>query len=405
MRKTRVVITGVGAITPLGSDFKAIADNLLAGKSAARRVVDSQGGAELRVPGCLADEPPAPAGWEETDFRAQGRQDRFLLWCLSNALADAGYDPGDRGLRMGLALGNGGEMLHRWEADWRGGGDEVFRGEQDIATVAASLARRFGWTGPVATIAAACASANYAFAQARRWLEVGLADVCLAGAVECISPICRGAFYNLRALSRQADEPTKASRPFDARRDGFVMGEGAVLMVLESAERAERRGARIYGEVAGFGAASDAAHMIIPSSNPAPAAAAIQGALADAGVGPSEIDYINAHATSTPEGDKCEARAIRAVFGEATDSVPVSSTKSMTGHLLSAAAAMEALACLVALERQWIPPTINLEEPDPECPLCHVPQRAIERPVRVALSNSFGFGGSNTSLILRQYAA
>jgi 3-oxoacyl-[acyl-carrier-protein] synthase II len=254
------------------------------------------------------------------------------------------------------------------------------------------------------TVAAACASANYAFAQARRWIEMGLTDVCLAGGAETVTPICRSAFNNLRALSRRADEPQKASRPFDSDRDGFVMGEGAAIFVLESAERAKSRGARIYAEVAGFGATSDAFHMIIPSSNPAPAAAAMQKALDDARLTPDEVDYINAHATSTPVGDKGEARALHAVFGNHVSNVPVSSTKSMTGHLLSAAAAVEALACLVALERQQIPPTINLDSPDPECDLHHVPHRSIAHPVNIALSNSFGFGGSNTTLVLRRAA-
>jgi 3-oxoacyl-[acyl-carrier-protein] synthase II len=241
-------------------------------------------------------------------------------------------------------------------------------------------------------------------AQARRLLELALLDVCLAGGVETITPICRSAFNNLRALSRRIDEPTKASRPFDTDRDGFVMGEGAAILVLESAEHAHRRGARVYAEVAGFGASSDAFHMIIPSSDPAPAAAAMQAALDDAGIEPAEVDYINAHATSTPVGDRGETRALQAVFGEHAARVPVSSTKSMTGHLLSAAAAVEALACLAAIDRQMIPPTINLDTPDPDCNLCHVSNQAMARPVRIALSNSFGFGGSNTTLVLRRAA-
>jgi 3-oxoacyl-[acyl-carrier-protein] synthase II len=182
------------------------------------------------------------------------------------------------------------------------------------------------------------------------------------------------------------------------------MGVGAAVMVLESDARARSRDAKIYAEVAGFGATSDAFHMIIPSSDPAPATAAMRGALADAHLEPHEVDYINAHATSTPVGDKAEARALHAVFGEHAKTTPVSSTKSITGHLLSAAAAIEALACLTAIEQQIIPPTINLDTPDPECDLCHVPNQAIARPVKVALSNSFGFGGSNTSLILRKAA-
>jgi 3-oxoacyl-[acyl-carrier-protein] synthase II len=211
-------------------------------------------------------------------------------------------------------------------------------------------------------------------------------------------------FGNLRALSRRNDDPASASRPFDRDRDGFVMGEGGAMFVLEPAASARRRGARAYAEIAGFGASSDAFHMIIPSSNPEPAAGALRAALADAAVNPDEIDYLNAHATSTPVGDRAEARVLQIVLGEAIRKVAVSSTKSMTGHLLSAAAAVEALACLVALDHQAIPPTINLDDPDPECDLCHVPHQARLQRVRIAVSNSFGFGGSNACLVLRKVA-
>lgn len=404
MDRSAVVITGVGAATPLGNDFPTFAANLLAGKAAARCVTDVQAGVEVRLPICLADDPPAPPRWDAAIFQALPRSERFVLWCASAALADAGYSDHQSGLRIGLALGSGGELLRAWEGDWAAGGREVFSGRTDLPTLAEKTRWQLRLNGPCTTIAAACASANYAIAQARRWIELGLADVCLAGGVETITPICRSAFNNLRALSRRADEPTKASRPFDSDRDGFVMGEGAAVMVLESAERARRRGARIYAEVAGFGASSDAFHMIIPSSEPAPATAAMQMALDDAAIAPQNVDYVNAHATSTPVGDKGEARALHAVFGKHVMQVPVSSTKSMTGHLLSAAAAVEALACLAAIEHQRIPPTINLDRPDPECNLFHVPHHAIDRPVQFALSNSFGFGGSNTTLVLRKAA-
>jgi 3-oxoacyl-[acyl-carrier-protein] synthase II len=404
MHNSPVVITGIGAATALGHDFATFSANLLAGKSAARAITDIEAGVEVRLPFCGADDPPTPEGYDAAAFAALPRSERFVLWSAASALADAGYADAREGLRIGLALGSGGELLRRWDGDACAGGQEIFEGRTDSPTLAENAAGELQLRGPVATIAAACASANYAFAQARRWIELGLADVCLAGGVETVTPICRSAFNNLRALSRRADEPQKASRPFDSDRDGFVMGEGAAIVVLESAERARRRGARVYAEVAGFGATSDAFHMIIPSSEPAPAAAAIQAALDDAGVAPMEVDYVNAHATSTPVGDKGEARALHSVFGSHVSRVPVSSTKSITGHLLSAAAAIEALACLAAIEHQAIPPTLNLDNPDPECNLCHVPHRAIERPIRVAISNSFGFGGSNTTLVLKKAA-
>ena len=404
MPRTSVVITGVGAATPLGSDYATFAENLLAGQSAARVVADSQAGVEVRLPACPAEDPPVPEGWSCVAFRELARSEQFVLWSSLTALADAGYGEHRGGLRIGMALGSGGEALRRWEGNWAAGGTKVFDGEEGELSLVDSAYAHLKLNGPKTTVAAACASANYAFAQARRWIELGLADVCLAGGAETITPICRSAFNNLRALSKRTDEPKLASRPFDQDRDGFVMGEGAAIFVLESAERARRRGAKIYAEVAGFGASSDAFHMIIPGSDPAPAAAAMQGALADAGIQPQHVEYINAHATSTPVGDKAETRALKLVFGESTRRVPVSSTKSMTGHLLSAAAAVEALACIVAIERQMIPPTINLDSPDPECDLCHVPHKAVAREVSIALSNSFGFGGSNTSLILRRAA-
>jgi 3-oxoacyl-[acyl-carrier-protein] synthase II len=258
-------------------------------------------------------------------------------------------------------------------------------------------------SGPAVSVSAACASGNYALAQARRWLEMGWVDVCLAGACDMgVTPLALAGFGNLRALSRRNGEPATASRPFDKGRDGFVMGEGGAMFVLESATAARKRSARAYGRVAGCGASSDAHNMVIPSPDPVPAMAAVRQALADAGKAPESVDYVNAHATSTPVGDVAEANVLKGVFGDAVRRVPVSSTKSMTGHLLTAAAAVEALACVVAMERSAVPPTINLDEPDPDCPLCHVPNQAREHPVRVAVSNSFGFGGSNTCLVLEK---
>jgi 3-oxoacyl-[acyl-carrier-protein] synthase II len=251
-------------------------------------------------------------------------------------------------------------------------------------------------------VAAACASGNYALAQARRWLELGWVDVCLAGACDAgVNPLGLAGFGNLRALSRRNSAPQSASRPFDRGRDGFVLGEGGALFVLENVASARQRSARVYAEVIGCGAGSDAYNMVIPSPDPEPATAAMRRALADAQVDAASIDYINAHATSTPVGDIAETHVLKAVLGEAVSRIPVSSTKSMTGHCLTAAAAVEALACLIAMRESALPPTINLEDPDPECNLCHVANEARPGKVRVAVSNSFGFGGSNTCLVLR----
>jgi 3-oxoacyl-[acyl-carrier-protein] synthase II len=216
-----------------------------------------------------------------------------------------------------------------------------------------------------------------------------------------VTPMAVAGFGNLRALSRRNAQPKGASRPFDKERDGFVMGEGGAAFLLEPATAARRRGAKVYAEVAGFGASSDAHNMVIPSPDPEPAIAAVRRALADAEVDPADVDYINAHATGTPVGDVAEARVLGTVFGDAIARVPISSTKSMTGHLLTAAAAVETLACVVAMQSGALPPTINLDDPDPECNLCHVANEARPGRVRIALSDSFGFGGSNTCLVLK----
>jgi 3-oxoacyl-[acyl-carrier-protein] synthase II len=242
--------------------------------------------------------------------------------------------------------------------------------------------------------------------QGRRWLELGWVDICLAGAVDIgVTPLSMAGFGNLRALSRKNDTPHAALRPFDRDRDGMVLGEGGVVFVLERTAEAKRRGVRRYAEVAGFGASSDAHHMVIPCPEPQQGIAAMTQALNDAEVAPHEIGYINAHATATPVGDICEAKILQAVLGDAVDQVPISSTKSLTGHLLSAAAAIEAVACLITLEKQVIMPTVNLDDPDPECSMLRLVRGETEpAAVNVAVSNSFGFGGNNTCVVLKKAA-
>lgn len=399
----RVWVTGIGAVTPLGCDFTTIARRLLEGSSPAQVVVDRNCDQELCSPGCLIAEIPLVDGWNAADYRALQPVEQATLWTAREALVDAGLDDATDRLRIGFILGSGAEWLRYWENDTLGGGTALFQGD-DPDNLVDRTAGRLGLRGPTGTVAAACASANYALALGRRWIQRGLVDVCLAGGAEIASPIGRAAFHNLRALSRRTDDVRRASRPFDRERDGFVMGEGAVTFVLEADDVARRRGARGYGEIAGFGASSDAFHMVLPSNDAEPMCRAIRGALADAGVEAADIDYVNAHAPGTSAGDKAESRALRQVLGRAASKVPVSSTKSVTGHLLSAAAAVEALASLVAVACQAAPPTINLDDPDPECDLCHVPHSPIDADVDVVLSNSFGFGGNNTSLVLRRAA-
>jgi 3-oxoacyl-[acyl-carrier-protein] synthase II len=397
-----VWITGVGAATPLGHTYETIADGFLAGRSVVRPVTSFDVSQHpSRIAGQV-DQVPCPLGWKPEDFARLERPEQLMHWCCAAALRNAGWWERRGDVRIGMVIGVSAEWLKTWEVDALRGGTRIYHPEEDAESILNATQRKIGLSGPTVSLSAACASGNYALALARRWLQLGWVDVCLAGACDLgVTPLSLAGFGNLRALSRRNDEPQAASRPFDRGRDGFVIGEGGAVFVLEPAATARRRSARVYAEVAGCGASSDAYHMVIPSPHPEPAIAAMRQALADAEIGPEAVHYINAHATSTPVGDTAEARILQAVFGDTVRSVPVSSTKSMTGHLLTAAAAVEALACLVALERHALPPTINLEDPDPECDLCHVAREARPQPVRVAISNSFGFGGSNTCLVLR----
>jgi 3-oxoacyl-[acyl-carrier-protein] synthase II len=263
------------------------------------------------------------------------------------------------------------------------------------------VAIRHGLRGPNLCHTAACASGAQGIGEAARRIERGDADLMLAGGSEAANTsLGVAAFAAMRALSTRNDDPTRASRPFDRDRDGFVIAEGAAVLVLESLEHARARGARVRAELLGYAATADAVHMAAPSDDGEGAARCMRLALADAGLEPEAVDHLNAHATSTPAGDLAEARAIRQVFGAHVERLPVSATKSMTGHLLGAAGALEALLCVRALETGWLPPTTNLEHPDPECALDHVVGEPRRAAIRVALSNSFGFGGTNASLVL-----
>jgi len=398
-----VVITGIGAVTPLGCTFAEIAENLLAGRSGVQAIDAGEYAREpvqFAAPVTHIPTPlPDACGLSADEFERLGRLERLCLAPAASALVDAGIDR-SRGPRIGLVLGLGAEHLKTWELDFLSGGSTVFGDGRD-RTVVHRLARRLGLRGPAVTVAAACASSGYAMAMGRTWIDAGWVDACVVGGCDILSPTSIAAFYNLRALSRRSDDPAKASRPFDGDRDGFVMGEGGAFFVLERQCDAASRGATVRGELAGVGMSSDGAHMVIPSSDPVHASRAIAAALADAAVSPDEIDYVNAHAAGTPVGDVAEAGAIRMALGDATDGIPVSSTKSMSGHMISGAAAFEALACLAAIERQAAPPTVNLDRPDPQCRLDHVPHVFRPRRIRVTASNSFGFGGSNLCLVLR----
>jgi 3-oxoacyl-[acyl-carrier-protein] synthase II len=402
MQLDRIAITGIGACTPLGHTVADIAANLLAGVSGVQRINGFAVNDHPSQIGGMVGNVPSPDGWDAQAFAEMPSVDQVTLWCCLQALRDS--DPWTclANTRIGFVLGNAGDWESCWENDRLRGGTRLYQPQGHLEPLAQRTQHRLKLNGPCATMSAACASGNYALALARRWLQMGWVDVCLAGACDtAITPMTLAAFANLRALSRRNDEPTAASRPFDVERDGFVMGEGGAMFVLERLDAARQRGARVHAEIAGFGASSDAYHMVIPSPHPEPAIRAMRQALADARLNPSDVDYVNAHATSTPVGDQAETKVLHTVFGSHIDTMPVSSTKSMTGHLLTAAAAVEALACIVAMREQSVPPTINLRQPDPECRLRHVPNQAESHRVRVTASNSFGFGGSNTCLILR----
>ncbi|MGA0040231.1 MAG: beta-ketoacyl-[acyl-carrier-protein] synthase family protein [Pirellulales bacterium] len=399
-----VAITGMGMVTPLGNDFATVSDALMAGHSGVREIdlADaSRPQKQFAAPVSVIPEEAglSPAELGNGEKAEMHRLEQLCGSATARALRSANGVQASAP-RIGMVLGLGAEQLKTWEADFLADGQGVFQGGR-MPCIATRLGTQLGLTGPCITVAAACASSGYALAVAHRWLSLGLVDACLAGGGDVISPVALAAFYNLRALSRRIDDPTKASRPFDRQRDGFVMGEGAAIFMLEPETAARRRSARVYGLLAGAGMTSDATHMVAPCAEPAQATRAIEMALADAGVEPHEIDYVNAHAPGTPVGDAAEATAIRRALGDSADAVPVSSTKSMSGHLVSGASAFEAVACLAAFERQMIPPTINLDDPDEACALNHVAHQARPATVRTALSNSFGFGGSNLCLVLK----
>lgn len=400
---TASTITGVGVVSPLGNGFTEVTDALLAGRSGVREVATAAGARESRQFAAPVASIPRPAGSGFDDFAALSRLEQICLAPAAAAVVEAGL-PGDLPPdRIGIVLGIGAEQLKAWELDFLGGGRTVLEPRRD-QTLVHRLARRLGIAGPAVAVAAACASSGYAIALGRAWLDAGRIDACVVGGCDVLSPTAIAAFYNLRALSRRTDDPHKASRPFDRDRDGFVMAEGGAFFVLERRGSAERRGAHIRGEIAGVGMSSDAHHMVAPCSDPTQAARAISLALADADVEAADVDYVNAHAAGTPVGDVAEAGAIRLAFGSAAATLPVSSTKSMSGHLVSGAAAFEAVACLAAIEREAVPPTVNLDTIDPACALDHVPHEARPHRVQVAASNSFGFGGANLCLVIRRAA-
>jgi len=410
MTERRVVITGLGAITPIGNDVETFWSNLKNGVSGIRKIqafdttdYDCQIGGEVR------DFDPKPFFKNPKDVRRTDRFAQLALAASKMALEDGGIDVEKlkRRDRFGVIVSSGIGGLRTLQDQQtilltRGPSrNSPFTIPMLISNMASGLiSMEYGLRGPNMCIVTACATSNNAIGESWRIIKFGDADIFLAGGSEApIVAIGLAGFSAMKALSTRNDEPERASRPFDRDRDGFVISEGAGIVVVEELEHARERGAKIYCELTGYGASADAYHMTAPPPNGEGAVRAMQVALEHACISPDQVDYINAHATSTDIGDICETRAIKKVFGEQAYKVSISSTKSMTGHSLGGAGGIEMAACALAIRDSVIPPTINLENPGEDCDLDYTPNVAREKKVRVALSNSFGFGGHNATLV------
>jgi len=412
MDERRVVITGLGALTPLGNNTEEFWSGLKQGKSGIGPISKFDAtDFPTRIAGEVRNFDPL----KYVDKKEARRLDPYLQYAVATsvmAVEDAALDPAKvDGTRFGVLIGSGiggiSTLIEGEEVRKTKGADRVspFVIPMLIVNMAAGLvSMRFGAKGPNSSVVTACATGNHSIGDAYKIIERGDADVMIAGGAEAIIvPITIAGFCSMKAMSTRNDEPEKASRPFDAGRDGFVCGEGAGIVVLESLEHAMGRDARIYAEVVGYGMTGDAHHMTAPDPDGDGATRAMQVALRDAAIEPAAIGYINAHGTSTPYNDKFETLAIKRVFGEHARRLAVSSTKSMTGHLLGAAGGIEAIATALALHHGLLPPTINYETPDPECDLDYVANQARKVDVEYALSNAFGFGGTNATLAFRRY--
>ncbi len=410
----RVVVTGLGAVTPLGNNVQQFWHNVVRGVSGVDQItLFDASNLPTRFAAEVRDFDPA-AMLGKKDARKMDRFAQFALAAAQEAVEDAGLAVTDAnrdniGVIMGSGIGGITTIEQQTRVMTEQGPDRLspFFIPMLISNIAPGLiSMRMGLRGPTHTTVSACASSNNAIGEALRLIQFGEAEVVICGGSEApITPLAVGGFCAMRALSTKNDDPKRASRPFDRTRDGFVIGEGGGALVLEELGYAHARGARIYAELIGYGQSSDAYHMVAPDPEARGVKLAIQRALQDAGVAPHEVDYINAHATSTDLGDVAETQAIHAVFGDHAAKIPVSSNKSMFGHALGAAGALEGICTVLTIHESIVPPTINYEQVDPQCNLDCVPNVARRMDVDVALSNSFGFGGHNAVLVFRKYAA
>ncbi len=409
------MITGTGLLTPVGNDVRSSWSALLQGRSGAGPITRFDATADYDVR--FAAEVKGFEPEQYLDRKETKRTDRFAQFAIATAqeaLRQAGLDPApddfDRD-RAGVIIGSGIGGIATFEDQTR---TMVERGPKRISPffvpmfipdiAAGHVSMRYGLRGPNYCTVSACSSSAHAIGDAYRLIERGETDVMVAGGTEAtVTPLAIAGFANMKALSTRNDSPQTASRPFDATRDGFVMGEGSGTLVLESLEHATNRGAPILAEIVGYGQSADAYHLTAPAPDGAGAQLAMRAALRDACIEPADIAYVNAHGTSTPMNDLNETRAVKAVFGTAAYDTVVGSTKSMTGHLLGAAGAVEAVICAMVCRTGEIPPTINFTTPDPECDLEYAHGGRLERHVDIALSNSFGFGGHNVSLVIRRW--
>ena len=411
--RRRVALTGVGVVSPIGIGRDAFWTALVEGRSGVRRITAFDPTPyETQIGGEVPDFDPS-AFMDRKEVRRNDRFVQFALAATQLALDDAGLRITPHNAeRIGVIIGSGIGGASTWEDQHRillerGPGRVspffvpmlMLNGGSGIVSIAT------GAKGPNFSVVSACATGGHAIGEASRAIQHGEADAMICGGSEAaLTPLSLAGFGTMKAMSTRNDAPARAVRPFDAGRDGFVMGEGAGILVLEAWEQAERRGARIYAEICGYGTSSDAFHITQPDPEGDGAARAMGAALQDANLEPAQVDYINAHGTSTPYNDKCETVAIKRVWGPDAHRVAISSTKSMTAHLLGAAGGVEAIVCALAIERGTIPPTINYEVPDPDCDLDYVPNTARRTRVDIAMSNAFGFGGHNSILILRRPA-
>ncbi len=413
MEKRRVVVTGLGAVTPIGNSKDEFWKALLEGRSGVGRLTQfDPSGFDCRIAAEVKDFDPSRYITNPKELRRMERFVQFAVYCAKAAVDDASLDLlNEDPYRIGVIVGSGIGGLKTIQDQtlvWKERGPSRL-GPLLIPMLIVNMAPgqisiNLGIKGPNSCVATACATGNHSIGEAFRLIQHGYADVMVSGGTEsAIVETAVGGFCALKALSKRNNEPEKASRPFDKNRDGFVMGEGCGIAILESLEHAQKRGARIYAELMGYGMSGDAYHMTAPSPNGEGAAMCMKLTLQDGGIKPEEVSYINAHGTSTELNDKIETLAIKKVFGQQAYKIPVSSTKSMTGHLLGAAGGVEFIACVMAVKEDTIPPTINYEIPDPDCDLDYVPNKARKARVNVAISNAFGFGGHNACIAVKKF--